>query len=104
MSRPPNRRKTAYSSLRRACQRLGLPFKIGAHKGGKIMADEADYASDQQQRGDAYREAAVRAAAAAIPAGVPGECSNCGEHMPRLVDGRCAPCRDGRRRVPLRRP
>lgn len=64
------------------------------------MADEADYAADQQQRGDAYRIDAVRAAAAAIPAGEPGECSRCGEDMPRLVNGRCAPCRDGRNRRP----
>lgn len=60
------------------------------------MADEIDYANDQEQRGQAYREAAVRAAAAAIPAGEPGECHECGEESPRLVNGRCAPCRDGR--------
>ena len=66
---------------------------------GEAMADEADYASDQQQRGDAYRIDAVRAAAAKIPAGEPGECVSCGEDMPRLVHGRCAPCRDGRRKV-----
>lgn len=34
---------------------------------------------------------------AAIPAGEPGECDECGEDMPRLVDGRCGYCRDGRR-------
>lgn len=28
--------------------------------------------------------------------GEPGECDECGEDMPRLVNGRCAPCRDGR--------
>lgn len=33
-------------------------------------------------------------AAAEIPEGVPGECYECGEHSKRLVDGRCAPCRD----------
>jgi hypothetical protein len=32
-----------------------------------------------------------------IPAGAPGECDDCGEIMPRLVDGRCGYCRDGRR-------
>lgn len=62
------------------------------------MADDVDYANDQQLRGDAYREAAARAAAAAIPIGEPGECDCCGEEMPRLVAGLCAPCRDGRRR------
>lgn len=35
-----------------------------------------------------------------IPAGVPGECDNCGEVMPRLVDGLCGFCRDGR--IPIR--
>lgn len=32
-----------------------------------------------------------------IPAGVAGECEECGEQMPRLVDGLCGFCRDGRR-------
>lgn len=59
--------------------------------------DEIDFANDQVQRGNAYREAAARRAAAEIPAGEPGECDNCGERMPRLVGGICAPCRDGRR-------
>lgn len=31
-----------------------------------------------------------------IPAGVAGECEDCGEQMPRLVDGRCGFCRNGR--------
>lgn len=31
-----------------------------------------------------------------IPVGQPGECKECGDHSPRLVGGRCAPCRDGR--------
>lgn len=62
------------------------------------MADDADYAADQQQRGDTYRIDHVRRQAAAIPIGEPGECENCGEEMPRLVGGHCAPCRDGRRR------
>lgn len=61
--------------------------------------DDADRASDQQQRGDAYREAAARRAAAAIPQGTSGECDSCGEDSPRLVAGRCAPCRDGRSRT-----
>lgn len=64
------------------------------------MADEIDYANDQVQRGQDYLEASCRRAAAAIPAGEPGECERCGEDMPRLVNGRCAPCRDGRRRLP----
>lgn len=32
-----------------------------------------------------------------IPVGTQGECDGCGENMPRLVDGRCGYCRDGRR-------
>lgn len=31
-----------------------------------------------------------------IPVGVAGECDQCGEHMARLVGGRCGFCRDGR--------
>lgn len=34
--------------------------------------------------------------AAIIPVGEPGECKECGDNSPRLVGGRCAPCRDGR--------
>lgn len=29
-----------------------------------------------------------------LPAGEPGECIDCGYPKPRLVEGRCAPCRD----------
>jgi hypothetical protein len=43
-------------------------------------------------------ERSLRAARAAVPVGVPGECEQCGGDSPRLVGGRCAPCRDGRRR------
>jgi hypothetical protein len=32
-----------------------------------------------------------------IPVGVAGECDGCGEQMPRLVNGLCGFCRDGRR-------
>jgi len=61
------------------------------------MADEIDGVNDQILRDQAHRETAARAAAAAVPAGTPGQCDDCGEAMPRLVGGRCAPCRDGRR-------
>lgn len=60
------------------------------------MMDVIDYANDQVERGNAYREAAARRAAAAIPAGEPGDCDECGDTMPRLVGGLCAFCRDGR--------
>lgn len=41
--------------------------------------------------------AAIRAKAAAIPAGEPGDCDFCGEWSGRLVAGACSPCRDKRR-------
>lgn len=41
--------------------------------------------------------AGLQRIASAVPPGVPGECDNCGESMPRLVGGRCGFCRDGRR-------
>jgi len=62
------------------------------------MADLFDRASDKEQ---AEREAAlasVRAAAARMPKGEPGECDKCGEYFTRLVGGLCGFCRDGRPR------
>lgn len=58
------------------------------------MADEADRAQDQEEF---QREAMIRSALSTpfVP-GEPGECDRCGEDMPRLVGGLCAPCRDGR--------
>ena len=58
------------------------------------MPDAADLA-DALQAAEVAR--GLARITAAIPAGVPGECEGCGEHMPRLVDGRCGFCRDGRR-------
>lgn len=62
------------------------------------MADDVDRAGDISELAARRRENAVRAAAAAIPTGAPGECEACGDEMPRLVGGRCAPCRDRKRR------
>ncbi|HVJ00630.1 MAG TPA: conjugal transfer protein TraR [Sphingomonas sp.] len=59
------------------------------------MADLADRANECLAE---HLELSLRAARAAIPAGLPGECEECGEDMPRLVDGRCGYCRDGRKR------
>ncbi len=59
------------------------------------MADVIDLAAEMQEL---HLEQSLRAARVIVPAGVPGECAECGEDMPRLVGGRCAPCRDGRRR------
>lgn len=58
------------------------------------MPDEIDRLQEQE---DMIRDAQVRAARVQIPAGAPGECQQCFEDSPRLVGGRCAPCRDGRR-------
>lgn len=58
------------------------------------MADDADNAAALVERMTAL---AVQRAVRPIPPGEPGECVRCGEDMPRLVYGRCAPCRDGRR-------
>jgi hypothetical protein len=65
------------------------------------MADEADRA---QALEETERNAMIASARAApfIP-GEPGECERCGEDMPRLVSGLCAPCRDGRNRFAIRR-
>lgn len=58
------------------------------------MADIADFANDLAQ---AHVDRSIAAARQPIPVGVPGECENCGEDSKRLVHGRCAPCRDGRK-------
>jgi predicted amidophosphoribosyltransferase len=55
------------------------------------MADLADRA---QQTSEVLLDAAIRAAARPIPAGEPGECSECGDALPRLVGGLCATCRE----------
>lgn len=59
------------------------------------MADQADVANDFS---DAYLQGSIAAARQPIPVGVPGDCKECGEHSPRLVHGRCAPCREPVRR------
>lgn len=61
------------------------------------MADIVDLATEFQ---DAHLAQSLRRVGAAIEAGVPGECDECGEDMPRLVAGRCGFCRDGRRPPP----
>ena len=58
------------------------------------MADEADKTADRMEIEDAANIAAIRRKAAEIPKGKPGECDLCGEDMPRLINGVCAPCRD----------
>lgn len=58
------------------------------------MADEIDIANDYAQRMEERNVAAIRKAAADIPLGEPGECIECGLESKRLVNDRCAPCRD----------
>jgi hypothetical protein len=59
------------------------------------MADAADRADQEIEfaTSEALRLSTFRVA----DGDGPGECDECQTHMPRLVNGRCAPCRDGRR-------
>ena len=59
------------------------------------MADQIDEANEIAEE---HLKRSLVAARAPIPVGEPGECEECGEQMPRLVEGRCGFCRDGRRR------
>lgn len=58
------------------------------------LGDIIDRANDRAAELTADREAEIRRAAAAIPAGEPGDCDYCGLPKPRLVGGACAHCRD----------
>ena len=58
------------------------------------MADIADVTGERMEVQEAADIAAIRRKAAEMPKGVPGECERCGEDMPRLINGVCAPCRD----------
>ena len=58
------------------------------------MADEVDQTADRIENEVSFTVGELCRKAAAIPAGRPGECDFCGEDMPRLVGGACAPCRD----------
>jgi len=60
------------------------------------MADEIDIANDYAQKMEERNIAAIRAAAADIPAGYEGDCESCGLFSKRLVNDMCAPCRDMR--------
>lgn len=58
----------------------------------------ADVIDDANGLVEEHLARSLAAARVPIPAGVPGECEGCGEDMPRLVDGQCGFCRDGRSR------
>lgn len=60
------------------------------------MADAADHAAVLN---DQHFERSLRAARVPVPVGVAGECEGCGDDSPRLIGGRCAPCRDRRSRT-----
>ena len=60
------------------------------------MADLADRAQDII---DEHLARGIAAARVPIPDGVPGVCAGCGDDSLRLIDDRCAPCRDGRMRL-----
>lgn len=64
------------------------------------LADEAGSLIEMLQQ---QREASIRREAAAIPAGNPGICDECGDEMGRLVLGVCAPCRDDLEKLAKRR-
>jgi len=61
------------------------------------MSDVVDMATEIQ---DEHLARSLKLARQPIAAGVAGECEQCFEDSPRLVGGRCAFCRDGRRRPP----
>ena len=58
------------------------------------MADIADVTGERMEVQEAVDIAEIRRKAAQMPKGEPGECERCGEDMPRLINGVCAPCRD----------
>ena len=55
------------------------------------MPDNVDVAVEIS---DLHLERNIRAARQPVPVGIPGECETCFEDSPRLIGGRCAPCRD----------
>ncbi len=57
------------------------------------MADEMDLAV---MVADRELSRLIDAARQPVPVGVAGECRDCGWLSPRLIGGRCAPCRDQR--------
>jgi len=59
-----------------------------------VVVDEIDIANDYAQKMEERNVAAIRKAASDIPLGEPGECIECGLESNRLVNDRCAPCRD----------
>lgn len=67
------------------------------------MADEVDLTEEAMRIHTDARIAEVRKAASSIPPGEPGDCGGCGEYSPRLVNKRCARCRDAHDRMYVKR-
>lgn len=64
------------------------------------MADEIEFAARLEQ---AHIETALALAPrVTFEAWVPGICEECGDETPRLVEGKCAPCREPRFKPPKR--
>jgi hypothetical protein len=57
------------------------------------MADAVDMANEIEAE---HLAAGLRRTLVPLDPGTPGECTECGEIMPRLIGGRCGFCRDGR--------
>lgn len=60
------------------------------------MPDEIDHANERSEIETDRQIAAIRAEAAEIPDGYPGECESCGLESKRLVNDMCAVCMDMR--------
>lgn len=58
------------------------------------MADDADKTAERMEVQESADIASIRRKVEQMPKGNPGVCDLCGENMPRLVNGVCAPCRD----------
>lgn len=56
--------------------------------------DDVDNANEFFQEAHSKNIATIRTQAAKIPAGISGECYQCGEESKRLIKGACATCRD----------
>jgi hypothetical protein len=54
----------------------------------------ADIIDDANAIAEEHLSRHLKAAQRRVEPGEPGECDTCGEDHPRLVRGRCAPCRD----------
>lgn len=59
------------------------------------MADDVDYAQNLAEMENMGLVNSALEAAAKIPVGESGICKSCEEYSKRLVNERCAPCRDG---------